>query len=160
MGVKYDSKADTLTHIKRVNELLIDSSIEMLQRAKKHDTSKLGGIEKELFDEFTPNLADTTYGSDEYFSHLQGLKPALINHYAENSHHPEFYPNGIEDMDMFDILEMLLDWKAASEHHKDGDIFKSIKINKERFNYGDELFRLLYTTAERLWGPSTLTEGV
>lgn len=46
----YDSKADTLEHIKKVNNYLIDFSIQMLERGKNHDNSKLVSPEKELFD--------------------------------------------------------------------------------------------------------------
>lgn len=86
---KYDSTADTLLHIKRVNELLLIFSSELMSRAIVHDNSKLESPEKELFDEFTPKLKGTTYGSDEYKSYLSELKVALDHHYANNSHHPE-----------------------------------------------------------------------
>src|SRR5690606_25942790 len=127
---KYDSKADTLLHIKRVNQLLTEAASELIRRANINDDSKLEIPEKELFDEFTPKLKDCTYGSDEYKEYLKGLKVALDHHYANNSHHPEFYSNGVNGMDLLDIIEMFFDWKAASERHADGDIMKSIEINK------------------------------
>ena len=54
--MEYDSSKDTLLHIKRVNELLISASQELLNRGIKHDDSKLKQPEKELFDEYTPKL--------------------------------------------------------------------------------------------------------
>lgn len=148
--MKYDSTADTLQHIKRVNELLIDSATELLNRAKVHDDSKLRSPEKELFDEFTPNLKKMTYGSKEYKNSLEGLKVALDHHYANNSHHPEHRSNGINGMNLFDLIEMLVDWKAAGERHEDGCIRKSIKINKERFEISDQLSEILTNTVEFL----------
>jgi hypothetical protein len=46
------------------------------------------------------------------------MKPAIQHHYKANSHHPEFYDNGVEGMSLFDVLEMLLDWKAATERRR------------------------------------------
>lgn len=148
--MKYDSTADTLQHIKRVNELLIDSATELLNRAKVHDDSKLRSPEKELFDEFTPKLRGLTYGSKEYQDSLDSLKVALDHHYANNSHHPEHRSNGISGMNLFDLIEMLVDWKAAGERHEDGCIRKSIKINKERFEISDQLSEILTNTVEFL----------
>ena len=145
--MEYDSTADTLKHIKRVNALLIKFSKEMMDRAICHDNSKLNSPEKELFDIYTPKLKNCTYGSDEYKEYLKELQVALEHHYKENSHHPEFYKNGVNGMDLFDLVEMFLDWKAASERHTDGDIFKSIDINKERFQLSEQLVDILKNTA-------------
>lgn len=147
--MNYDSKADTLLHIKRVNELLLKAASELLSRASVHDNSKLESPEKELFDEFTPKLKDCTYGSDEYKSYLEGLKVALNHHYANNSHHPEHYENGVNGFDLFDLIEMFFDWKAATERHADGDILKSIEINKERFKICDQICDIFRNTAKK-----------
>ena len=148
-NLSYDSTADTLKHIKRVNELLIVGATELLSRGRFHDNSKLESPEKELFDEYTPKLKNCTYGSSEYQQYLEELKVALDHHYQHNSHHPEFYSNGIDGFDLYDLIEMFFDWKAASERHADGDIYKSIEINKVRFNMSDQLVRILHNTANR-----------
>ena len=147
MELDYDSKADTLLHIKRVNELLIEAASELLRRGKVHDNSKLESPEKELFDKYTQGLANCTYGSKEYNDFKDQLKPALTHHYANNSHHPEHYENGMNDYNLFDLLEMFLDWKASSERQNDGNILKSIKINKQRFNYPDMIENIFKNTA-------------
>lgn len=146
----YDSKTDTLLHIKRVAELLTRASIELIKRANVHDNSKLESPEKEYFDEFTPKLAGCTYGSDEYKSFLSSLKVGLDHHYANNSHHPEHYENGINGFNLFDLIEMFFDWKAATERHNDGDIRKSIVINKDRFNIDNQICEIFKNTADYL----------
>ena len=145
----YDSTSDTLKHIKRVNELLGIVAIEMIRRGNVHDNSKLASPEKELFDQETPLLKDLKFGSDDYKASLERLKPALDHHYANNSHHPQHYDNGIDGMDLFDIMEMFVDWKAAGERNKDGNILKSIEYNKTRFNMSDQLVNIFTNTAER-----------
>lgn len=147
----YDSTAETLKHIKRVNELLLFAAKKIMDRAVEHDRSKLVPPEKETFDEITPLLKNATYGSDFYKETLRRVRPAIEHHQKTNSHHPEFYENGINGFDLFDLVEMFFDWKAASERHIDGDILKSISINKERFEMSDQLSEILTNTAKRVF---------
>ncbi len=146
----YDSTVDTLKHIKRVNQLLTSAAVELIWRANRHDNSKLQTPEKELFDEFTPKLAGCTYGSDEYKEFLKGLKVALDHHYAANSHHPEHYAFGVNGMNLFDVIEMFFDWKAATERHNDGNIYSSININQKRFEMTPQLAQIFLNTADYL----------
>lgn len=147
---QYDSKTDTLDHIKRVNELLIKCCQTLLERATVHDKSKLEMDEKEGFDRMTPKLKSLTYGSSEYKVALGELQEVLQHHYKHNSHHPEHYVDGVNAMDLFDVMEMLMDWKAATERHEDGDIFTSLKINKDRFHISDQLSYILLNTITNL----------
>ena len=62
--------------------------------------------------------------------------------------HPEHFPNGILDMNLIDIVEMLCDWKAASERQEDGNLLKSIEQNAERFGYDDQLKQIFINTAK------------
>ena len=73
---------------------------------------------------------------------------ALDHHYANNGHHPEHYPNGVNDMTLYDIVEMFMDWVAAGERHADGNIYKSIEHNKVRFNLDPQLVNIFTNTAK------------
>lgn len=145
-----DERFKTLRHIETVRNHLNACVRELLARAEQHDQSKLQSPEREMFDEYTPLLRASTYGSEEYKGFLKGMSTALAHHYANNPHHPEFHRGGVRDMTLIDVLEMLCDWKSSTLRHADGDIFKSIEINQERFGYPDELKRLLVNTAEWL----------
>lgn len=143
----YDSRADTLAHIKRVNELLSKCSIELQKRGMVHDDSKLTEPEKSTFDVCTLKLKAMAYGSDEYKAALAELKPALDHHYAANSHHPEHFETGVDGMNLFDVVEMLMDWKAATERMANGgDIRRSLEINMDRFNLSTQLTKILENT--------------
>lgn len=146
----YDSSKDTLLHIRRVSELLHNVIADFAERASVHDASKLKSPEKELFDEYTPLLKNTTYGSEKYNIYKEEMKSGLDHHYKNNSHHPEHYANGIDDMNLLDIIEMLADWKAATERHADGDIKKSLEINRERFKISDQLYKIILNTVKYL----------
>lgn len=146
----YDSRPDTWRHIHRVQTLMAEAIDDLQKRALEHDQSKLVSPEVEVFDEFTPKLKDSTYGSDEYKSFLEGMGVGLEHHYDNNRHHPEHWTNGIHDMSLLDLVEMLADWKAATERHADGDLDRSIRENAARFGYGPEIEGLLRKTAVRL----------
>ena len=151
MSEKYDSREDTEEHIKRVGQYISKCITELNNKTEMHDYDKLHDEkEKAMFDEYTHKLKHCTYGSEEYKSFLAGLKPALDIHYANNRHHPEHFENGIRGMNLLDLLEMMCDWKASSERHEDGDIYRSIEINKSRFGYSDELKSILKNTADFL----------
>jgi hypothetical protein len=149
--MSYDSTKDTKAHIARVGTLLHKFAQGLHYRAITHDASKLKEPEKSAFDAATPTLAGTTYGSDEYYTALAKLKPALEHHYANNSHHPEHYKDGVAGMDLYDLVEMFLDWKAASERHDDGDIWLSIEKNEERFDLSPQLKSILINTANEMF---------
>lgn len=146
----YDSRADTLIHSQRVGELLVQVVTELLARSTCHDRSKTEPPELEIFDEYTPKLKHTTYGSDEYKGYLAAMGEGLAHHYAANRHHPEHFDNGVNGMTLIDVVEMLADWKAATERHADGDLAKSLEIQRERFGLSDQLAAILRNTAEHL----------
>lgn len=145
------SEKDTLEHKQVVQHYMMLLVKEILDRAEHHDDSKLGDDELPLFDEFTPKLRDATFDSPEYKEFLQGLKPALDHHYAVNRHHPEHFQNGIKDMTLVDLIEMICDWKAASLRQRDGNILRSIDINRERFGYSKELSEIFTNTVHFLF---------
>lgn len=148
---KYDSTADTVKHILRINELLHQGAKNLLDRADKHDRSKLSSKEKRIFDIFTPKLKNSTYGSEEYNTFLKEMKVALDNHYTENkSHHPDLLPEGMRSMSILDLFEMVIDWKAATERHEDGNIIKSLKYNRDRFNMSNDLVKIFANTFKEL----------
>lgn len=144
----YDSKIETLEHIKQVNTFMLDLARQLISRASVHDASKLLSPEKEAFDLVTPQLKNLTYGSEEYKASLDVLGEALKHHYAENEHHPEHYENGIDDMTLIDLVEMLCDWKAATLRHADGDLYDSICKNQQRFKISQQLGQILINTAK------------
>lgn len=142
-----DSTVDTLKHSRRVDQLLLQMIVAVQGRVTQHDASKLEDPEKAIFDEYSPKLKASTYGSDEYKAFLSEMKVALDHHYANNRHHPEHFENGVAGMTLVDLVEMLADWKAASERHADGDLAVSLGIQKTRFGLSDQLASILENTA-------------
>lgn len=147
-----DGKKATEEHIEKVRDKVSTLIFNLARRASVHDQSKLESPEKEIFGEYSPKLGLVEYGSPEYKELLVAIKPALDHHYSHNSHHPEFWSGGINDMDLGDLNEMFCDWLAATERMKNGgDIHKSIDINAKRFNIDPQIVSILHNTAKRIY---------
>lgn len=58
--------------------------------------------------------------------------------------------SGMAGMSLLDLVEMLADWKAATERHATGDITKSIDMNAERFGYDDTLRSIFHNTVREM----------
>jgi hypothetical protein len=145
-----DMRFKTIRHIETVRNELNSVIRELLNRAEQHDQSKLQSPEREVFDEYTQKLRGCTYGSDEYKQFIKDMsETCLKHHYEHNRHHPEHFDNGVLGMNLIDLIEMFVDWHSATMRHADGDIDKSIKINKEKkLNNSDTLEKIFQNTAE------------
>lgn len=147
MTRSYDSRPDTFLHSQRVAELMVQVVKAALDRTYCHDRSKTEPPEVDVFDEMTPKLAGSTYGSDEYKGFLSHMKVGLDHHYAANRHHPEHFDGGVNGMTLVDLVEMLADWKAATERHDNGSLTRSLPIQQDRFGMSDQLTAILTNTA-------------
>lgn len=156
--MSYDSRPETQQHIERVGDFLVLAMIDLQRRKEQHDASKLVEPELAAFDEATPKLAELEYGSEEYKQSLRELKPALTHHFENNDHHPEHYIDGVNGMSLLSILEMLCDWRAASERTKqrtdDPEKMKTFEsgliYNYQRFGIEPQLAGIITNTAREL----------
>jgi hypothetical protein len=139
---------ETMRHIEQVRNLLNLFAGELLHRGEAHDQSKMRTPEVEGFTEYTKKLATCTYGSPEYEGYRKALGEALTHHYAKNRHHPEHFKEGIDGMNLIDLVEMFCDWKAATMRHHDGNLRKSITHNATRFGINPQLVKILENTAD------------
>lgn len=138
---------ETRKHKARVVELLSIFVVELLKRGNEHDSTKLESPEREIFDASTKHLNGLTFGTPEYDAQKKEmLGDALAHHYARNRHHPEHFENGINDMNLIDLVEFLADCKAASERHNDGNIMRSIEKLADEKNISSQLRQILKNT--------------
>ena len=151
---KAQAEVSTRRHMEVIRNLLDSLCTELLHRGETHDQSKLSEQEAPVFTEYSKRLKGLTYGSQDYQDCLKGMAPALKHHYENNRHHPEHFPEGIEGMNLVDLLEMMVDWYASTMRHDDGDIRRSLEINQERFGISPQLRTILDNTIpllETLW---------
>ncbi len=143
------SDLETIRHINAVRDNISLLVFELLERAKRHDESKLASPEREIFGAHHDELGKVEYGSQEYKDLLEKVKPAILNHYSKNRHHPEHFSKGMDEMDLIDVLEMICDWTAATSRNKNGNIHRSIEINSEKYGIPPMLASILSNTVNR-----------
>jgi hypothetical protein len=138
--------SETYKHVKKVRSYLDVFVKDLLHRGENHDNTKFEEPELGIFAEHTAKLGSIEYGSAEYHKNLELIKPAIDHHYSKNRHHPEHWPNGVDDMNLLDLMEMIADWKAATDRNKDGNIRKSIEKNANRYHMSPQLKRIFENT--------------
>jgi flagellar basal body rod protein FlgC len=130
-------------HKKDVLIILVKIIFDISERAIKHDESKFDLIEKNIFEK---NNMKYRLGTKEYENNKIHLGIALKHHYENNRHHPEHFKNGIEDMNLIDLLEMMADWISASNNYENGNINRSLNILKTKYSIGHQLEKILKNT--------------
>jgi hypothetical protein len=147
-----DSTQATLKHIDLVQELLAAASLHLTDRGRRHDASKLKPVEKTALDELArlnEEEGPALRGTPEYSRRMSLVKEFADHHYAQNPHHPEHWPNGISDMDLFDLMEMFFDWRAANVE-RDGGAPMSLSYSIDKYQIEPQLASILANTAKRL----------
>lgn len=140
---KYDCTEDIREHAKQVKCFIDDIRSQLQSRADSHDFSKTQPPEKAIFDEYTPKLKELEYGSDEYKVALTAMGEGLQHHYKSNRHHPEHFENGVDDMTLTDLIEMVCDWCAACSAK---NIPVQLDKQAERFSIAPQLIQIISNT--------------
>lgn len=140
----YDCTNDVLEHQVIVAHFLADFILQLQERLKTHDQSKINDpVEKALFDKWTPELRRLTFGTDEYKMALDSMGEGVKLHYQHNRHHPEHFENGVEGMTLVDVMEMVADWMAAARRNDtEVDLFHAVK----RFGLSQQLVQIIINT--------------
>ena len=81
-------------------------------------------------------MPDDIYGWENLKQYLQYAQKECVS--------------SINNMNLFDVLEMAIDWSAACKRHADGNINKSIEINTERFGLSPQLVNIIKNTVAYL----------
>ena len=139
--MKYDCTQDVLHH-KGLVEYWLRRFFEQLQgRAKYHDDSKLKDPEeKALFDYWTPRLKELVFESDEYKKALEGMGEGVKKHYKANRHHPEHFEDGVDQMTLIDVVEMVADWMAAAQAK---NVHVDLDHAAKRFGLSEQLVKII-----------------
>lgn len=138
--------AETHKHVRAVGRNMHLFAMDILHRAEHHDDSKFEEPELSGFAAAQHKLAACEYGGTEYKKNLEELQPILEHHYANNRHHTEHFPNGINGMTLVDLIEMLADWRAATQRNKNGNIRKSLELNAAKYKFSPQLKEIFENT--------------
>jgi len=146
-----DFVTDLIYHKRRVAGYMQIIASELFKRAAIHDNSKFSPEEFDLYEQVFPELQKHAFGSEQIKAAYKQLGPALEHHLQVNRHHPEYFEQGINGMNLIDVLEMVCDWLAASARSQTG-IHKGLLLNRERFGIDSQTFGLIERTIVELVG--------
>lgn len=103
-------------------------------RKKSNELERHIAIAVHTTNHINPNIVelDDIYGYEDLVRYLQSKQ---LEHVSS-----------VNNMNLFDLIEMFIDWNAACQRHADGDIDKSIKINTARFALSPQLVEIFKNT--------------
>lgn len=135
-------------HRFRVFQYMNAIAQEVMQRGNNHDSTKLHSPELEIYARNVDEFDKHPFNSEGYNKAKAVIKEATDHHFKHNRHHPEHFPDGIEGMNLVDLLEMVCDWKSATLNHPEqpGDMYNSLKVAVDRYNISPQLALVLYNT--------------
>ncbi|TSA28601.1 hypothetical protein D4R71_00420 [bacterium] len=150
MDMEFDFLCDTLLHISEVRENLEIISSQLKQRGYAHDKTKLQQLEFDGFVSTREKFKKANYGSPEYQECIELTKPAVEHHYKNNRHHTGFHKNGINDMTLIDIIEMIADWRAAARRSPDKKLENTLDYATKKYGIQSQLAKVIINTFEQL----------
>lgn len=145
MNINLNSVRAHADHVMNVQYAMSDVIEFLMLKLISHDSSKVFNDDELPLLQHKYMLDQLDYGSDEFVTLVNELKPAVKEHHYNNSHHIEFFNGNIEVMNLMDLLEMLCDLRAFSLQ-KNKSIKTMLDEHKERYNLSDELAEILRTT--------------
>lgn len=137
---------DFHAHRRLVDRGLRDIATELVVRANMHDRSKMEPEEREIYERVTPEFASVQYGTPEYEAVKAKLGPALEHHYQHNDHHPEHFENGVAQMDLAQLTEMVADWYAAIRRDPNAHLMESLEKLREKYHIQSQLYGIILNT--------------
>jgi len=129
----------SIDQVKVVQHLLASSQIALLNRQLNHDSTKLENPEwrRVLY----------KFDKEQFPMSDKDLEQAQHHHYAHNRHHPQRFENGVDDMHIIDIVEMIIDWIGDAYCDKE-DPIEAVKRKSEKYNINPQLMNIFLNTVE------------
>ena len=134
-----------MRHRETVAEFLHNLSDYFRARAREHDQSKLMFDEFEGFARINRVARNHAYGTKEYEESMASEKEpggAIHLHFSRNAHHPEFHDSP-KDMGLLDLMELVIDWKAATLTYGTNTLAESMPVQRKRFDFDPWQWRVI-----------------
>ena len=114
---------------------------DLICRSAVHDDKKLSDEQLVRYIARHQEIHSLKYGSPEREPVEAKYKDLLKTHHSEYRHHPEHFKNGIDDMNLVDVIEMLCDWAAAGK-----DLDGSLEKSEKEYCISPQLMKLIRNT--------------
>lgn len=139
-------------HRKKVESTMNDAASEINERAKVHDMDKKDDPRiHDVYKEYFPKLKKIPHATKEYYDYeLAHFQEAHFLH-VQNRHHFYDYRNKIEDVDLFDLLEAIIDINESSkQYNEDYTLEKTVSTIIEKGIADQDLVSLINNTLKHL----------
>jgi hypothetical protein len=146
MNLELDFLCETILHVSEVSENLEVIASELRKRGTAHDRTKFQAMEFDAFVSTREKFKKANYGTPEYQECCNIVKPAIDHHYKENRHHTGFHKDGINNMNLVDLAEMIADWKAAERRSPDKKLVDTLAYAFEKYGIGEQLGEIITNT--------------
>lgn len=150
MDNRFDFLCDTMLHVTEVQENLEEIASQLRRRGFAHDRTKFQKTEFDAFVSTREKFKKANFGSKEYQECTDAVQLAVDHHYKYNRHHTGRWPNGIDDMSLIDIIEMLADWKAAERRSPDKQLIDTLDYAFKKYKIGGQLALIIKNTLKDL----------
>ena len=146
----YKTSETIRNHRNRVANYMACIAQMIKLRGEEHDVSKLSPVEFPVYSRAIGEFEKYSFGSDGYEKAKESIKQATDHHYKLNRHHIEYFSDGIDGMNLIDLIELLCDWKSATLNHPEnpGDMARSLQVATEKYKISPQLARVLYNTIQ------------
>lgn len=88
---------------------------EITMRGPRHDSSKRSGVERATFMKYHLKPVDIWGISNKSHPHPDDLQAAIVIHAKNNDYRPEHHPNGMRDMNICQLTEMICDIATSAK---------------------------------------------
>ena len=150
MNNDFDFLCDTILHVSEVQEHLEEIISELKKRGYAHDRTKFQALEFDSFVSTRDKFKRANYGSKEYKECVDLVRPAVDSHHQKNRHHTGFHKNGINDMTLIDIIEMICDWRAAARRSPDKAFADTLDYAYKKYGVNEQLRKIMENTFKSL----------
>ncbi len=132
-------------HKEKIEEKMLVVSKEFSKRAKEHDNDKLENKKiYKTYKKYFPELKKIPFGTREYFAFEKEYFAKVHQIHAQNRHHFYSRSNNLDDINLFDLIEVVIDIsESAKQYGDEAKVMESLK-NKQVLNY--ELEELIQNT--------------
>ena len=126
------------THTRSVRQSIAKVVSELICRSTIHDDKKLEEVDRRI--DRRRAINHLPYGSSERKEADEPYRDLNKKHYCQYRHHPEHFKNGIDDMNLVDVIEMVCDWAAY------GNLDKNLPVNQDKYCVSQQLMKLIKNT--------------
>lgn len=149
-------KKSVMMHKTHVSLLMEIMSRDIRRKGRLHDVSKLSGIEASMGEMFQEdynkiNVAIPLMPDIEKYNNE--MAPAFVEHFKNNDHHVEHFKNGLSDMNILQLTELLCDSLAhmIEKGYAKYECLEKIEFQLKSCNASDDLISIAKNTIDYLY---------